>query len=37
VIERDDFRLYVPLGTMVVISVALSVLLNLIARFLNRP
>lgn len=35
VIERENFKLYIPLGTMILLSVALSVLLNLIARLFN--
>jgi len=35
VIERENFKLYIPLGTMIVLSLALSLLLNLIARFFN--
>jgi hypothetical protein len=32
-IERDNVRVYVPLVSMLVISVVLTVLLNLISRF----
>ncbi|GIV85926.1 MAG: hypothetical protein KatS3mg052_2933 [Candidatus Roseilinea sp.] len=35
VIERDNFKLYIPLGTMILLSIALSILLNLIARLFN--
>ncbi len=35
VIERENFKLYIPLGTMILVSIVLSVLLNLIVRFLN--
>ena len=35
VIERENFRLYIPLGAMLVLSIVLSLLLNLIARFFN--
>ena len=36
VIQRDNFTLYIPLGTMLVLSIVLSLLLNLAARFFNR-
>lgn len=32
-IERENLRVYAPFGTMVVLSVILTVVLNLIARF----
>ena len=32
VVKRENFTLYVPLGTMILISVVLTVLLNLIGR-----
>ncbi|MCS6773898.1 MAG: DUF2905 domain-containing protein [Anaerolineae bacterium] len=32
VIERDNFTLYLPLGTMILISLGLTLLLNLLAR-----
>ena len=32
-IERDSFRLYVPLVSMIVVSVAVTLILNLIRRF----
>lgn len=32
-IERNNFTLYAPIGTMIVVSVVLTLLLNLIARF----
>ncbi len=32
-IQRDNFTLYAPLGTMIVVSVILTLVLNLIARF----
>jgi hypothetical protein len=32
-IQRDNFTLYAPLGTMLLLSVLLTVLINLIARF----
>lgn len=35
VIERDNFKLYIPLGTMILLSITLSILLNLIARLFN--
>lgn len=31
-IQRDNFTLYMPLGTMIVVSVILTILLNIIAR-----
>lgn len=31
--QRGGFSVYIPLGTMLVVSVVLSLLLNLIARF----
>jgi len=33
VIQRENFTLYAPFGTMIVISVVLTVVLNLISRF----
>ncbi len=36
VIERENFRLYIPLGTMIVLSIGLSILLNIIARLFSR-
>lgn len=32
-IERGNFRLYAPFGTMLVLSIVLSVLLNVLGRF----
>ena len=32
-IERGNFRFYAPLGTMIVLSIILTVVLNLVARF----
>lgn len=32
VIERDGFTLYVPIGLMIVLSIALTIVLNLIFR-----
>jgi hypothetical protein len=32
-IQRENFTLYAPIGTMIVVSVALTLLLNVIARF----
>ncbi len=32
-IERDNFTLYAPLGTMLLLSVVLTIVINLIARF----
>lgn len=31
-IERDNFRLYVPLGTMIVLSLVLTLVLNVVIR-----
>lgn len=31
-VERGNFRLYAPFGTMIVFSIALTVILNVIAR-----
>ena len=31
-VERGNFRLYAPFGTMIIVSIVLSVLLNLIVR-----
>lgn len=31
-IERENLRVYAPFGTMIVVSVVLTILLNLIAR-----
>lgn len=35
IIERDNFTLYIPLGTMILVSLGLTLLLNLIARLFN--
>lgn len=32
-VERGNFRLYAPFGTMVVVSIVLSILLNVLGRF----
>ena len=32
-IERSNFRLYAPFGTMIVLSIVLTILLNVIARW----
>jgi len=32
-VERENFRLYAPIGTMIVLSILLTVILNLIGRF----
>lgn len=32
-VARGNFRLYAPIGTMIVLSVVLSIILNLLARF----
>jgi hypothetical protein len=36
VIERDNFRVYIPVATSIVVSVVLSLLLSLILWLLNR-
>ena len=35
VIEREHFKFYAPLGTMIVLSLLVSLVLNLITRFLR--
>ncbi|MCS7087819.1 MAG: DUF2905 domain-containing protein [Thermoflexales bacterium] len=35
VIERENFTLYIPLGTMILVSLGLTLLLNLLARLLG--
>jgi uncharacterized protein HemY len=35
-IETDNLKLYFPLTTMVIISIILTLALNLLSRFLNR-
>ena len=32
-IQRDNFTLFAPIGTMIVVSVVLTLILNLVARF----
>lgn len=32
-VERGNFRLYTPFGTMIVLSIVLSILLNVLGRF----
>ncbi|MFN8444245.1 MAG: DUF2905 domain-containing protein [Caldilineaceae bacterium] len=32
-IERENYRIYAPFGTMLVVSIVLTLLLNLIARW----
>lgn len=32
-VERGNFRLYAPFGTMIVVSIVLSILLNVLGRF----
>lgn len=36
VIERDNFRVYIPIATSIVVSVVLSLLFSLILWLLNR-
>ena len=33
VVKRDNFTLYTPIGKMIVLSIVLTVVLNLISRF----
>lgn len=35
IIERENFTLYIPLGTMILVSLGLTLLLNLIARLFS--
>lgn len=35
VIERENFKLYVPLETMILVSIVLSLVFTFVARFLN--
>ena len=37
VIQRDGFSFLLPVTSMIVLSVLLTVLMNLVGRFLNRP
>lgn len=32
-LERGNFRLYAPFGTMILLSIILSIVLNVVARF----
>lgn len=32
-IQRDNFTLYAPIGTMILVSLVLTLIMNLIARF----
>lgn len=32
-VQRDNFTLYAPIGTMIVVSLVLTVIVNLLARF----
>jgi hypothetical protein len=34
-IERENFRFYAPFGTMIVLSIVLSLLLTVVGRFLR--
>jgi len=36
VIQRGNFTIYIPLGTMLLLSIVASLLLNLAARFFNK-
>jgi hypothetical protein len=36
VIQRGNFTVYIPLGTMLLLSIVASLLLNLAARFFNK-
>lgn len=35
VVKRDNFTLYAPLGTMLLVSIVLTILLNVIGRWLR--
>lgn len=35
-IEGDGFSFYFPLGTSILVSVVLTIVLNLVSRFLNK-
>lgn len=35
-IERDGFSCFIPIATMIVVSIVLTIVLNLIARILGR-
>ncbi|MDX1616577.1 MAG: DUF2905 domain-containing protein [Candidatus Promineifilaceae bacterium] len=35
-VERENFRFYFPLATMILVSVLASILLNIIIRIFNR-
>lgn len=35
-IERENFRLYIPLATMLLISILASILLNIVIRIFRR-
>lgn len=35
-IERDNFTLFIPLGTSILLSIVLTVILNLVVRWLGR-
>lgn len=32
-VQRGNFRLYAPIGTMIVLSIILTIILNVLARF----
>ena len=34
-VERGNFRLYAPLGTMIVLSIVLTIVINIVARFMR--
>ena len=36
VIERENFTCFVPLGAMILVSLLLTLVLNVLVRFLNR-
>ena len=36
VIQRDNFTVYIPLATMLIVSIVLSALFTLIARWMNN-
>ena len=36
VIQRDNFTLYIPLATMLIVSIVLTVVFTLVSRWLNN-
>lgn len=37
VIDRGNVQVYVPVVTMIILSVALTIIINVVARFFNGP